>query len=91
MKKNVNILPDFEPYYHVGLGIYVRSRSHWRQIKREHQLEEIGTEDIRSSKNKGKSWNDIREEHGHRPLSKDEQREILNDYQQKLIRNYKGA
>jgi hypothetical protein len=32
------------------------------------QLEEIGTEDIRSKKNRGKSWNDIREEHGYRPL-----------------------
>jgi hypothetical protein len=86
MNKSINILPDFEPYYHVGLGMWIKSRSHWRQVKREHQLEEIGTEDIRSKKNRGKSWNDIREEHGERPLSKEEQQAILNDYQHTLVR-----
>jgi hypothetical protein len=70
--KSPTVLKEFEPYYHIGIGEQVKSRKHWRELKRKHNLVEIGTEDIRSPKNRGKSRNDIRAENGKTRLTREE-------------------
>ncbi|HDD44835.1 MAG TPA: hypothetical protein ENG63_08270 [Candidatus Desulfofervidus auxilii] len=52
---------SFEPYYHIGLGKWVRSASHYKKLLHEAGAVEVGTEDIRSPEHKGLSREDIRE------------------------------
>jgi hypothetical protein len=42
--KNFNVLKPFEPYYHIGLGIWIRSRKQYRDELRARELIEVGNE-----------------------------------------------
>jgi hypothetical protein len=53
----------FKPYFNPGLGEWVQSPSHYKQLLKKHDCVEVGTEDIRSDRHKGMSAEDVKYMH----------------------------
>ena len=57
-EKNIHFMRPFEPYFNVGLGVWIRSRKHYKDELRARGMEEIGNEYV-----KPKSHEEIANEH----------------------------
>lgn len=51
------------PYWHTALGCYIHSKTHLKMEMKARGCIEVGTEDTRSKKNKGREHRDIFYEH----------------------------
>lgn len=52
------------PYFNLGLGKWIRNKEHFKLELKAQNCVEVGNEEIRSIKNRGKSALETRREHG---------------------------
>jgi hypothetical protein len=49
------------PYFHIGLGVWITSKEHYRREMRKQDCVEVGTEDTRQPKHQGMTARDMKE------------------------------